>query len=569
MAQLDTWTEELAGAFKNETVALMAASAFIASNYSTNPNCPRTYKQAMNRPDRHLWVAACDKEIASIQRFGVFEEVNKNQLPSGTRILPTQWVLVIKHNITTKTDIAKARAVVGGHRQREGIDYNEIYAPTTNPATQRAVLSMAAQKNWHVHQMDVNTAFLHANMEEGETVYVHPPEGYGGDADMVWKLNRPLYGLHQAPRRWYTRISKHLEKIGFMCSAEDHALFVKLDDVGNVVVVITVYVDDLTIAGCTMEHINETKAALEREFDMKDLGPVDVLLGMKIERDWQNGTISLNQHHYIDDILQRFGMTDAKPLGAPIDKGRLDALNASNSESTPVGESTPYRELVGMLLYLALCTRPDLAYAIGEMSRYVNQPNEHHWRILKDVLRYIKKTRDYKLTYGTTNDLMLTGYADASWGGPGGEVKSTSGYVFNFGGGAVSWKSARQASIALSSQAAEIHAVSQGGVECLWLKSLLKTIGCAQMKPKIYCDNAAAVSLMELGQLTQQNKSTAIRYHWIMQQCFDYHEFEVKKISTTNMTADVLTKPLGPQPVAKCAKEMGLVTHSLKGSVGM
>jgi hypothetical protein len=262
-------------------------------------------------------------------------------------------------------------------------------------------------------------------------------------------------------------------------------------------------------------------------------------------------------------------MTNTKPLGTPINKGRLDALNASNSKSKPVGEFTPYCELISMLLYLALCMCPDLAYAIGEMSQYINQPNEHHWRILKDFLHYIKKTCNYKLTYSTTNDLVLTGYTDASWGGPGSDVKSTSGHVFNFGGGAISWKSAHQASITLSSQSAEIHAVSQGGVKCLWLKSLLKTIGCAQMKPKIYCDNTAAVSLMELGQLTQQNKSTVICYHWIMQYCYNYHEFEVKKISTTNMTADVLTKPLGPQPVAKCAKEMGLVTHSLKGSVGM
>jgi hypothetical protein len=564
-AALDELDKELTGVFKNEQIALMAASALIASNYSTNPNCPRTYRQAMARPDRHLWVEACDKEIASIKRFGVFEMVNKNQLPQNTRILPTQWVLVIKHNITTKQDMAKARAVVGGHRQLKGTDYKEIYAPTTNPATQRAVLSMAAQKGWHVHQMDVNTAFLHANMDEGETVFVYPPEGYGDGPDMVWKLKRPLYGLHQAPRRWYHRISKHLEKIGFLCSAEDHALFVKIDHAGQVLVIITVYVDDLTIAASTMERINETKEALAREFDMKDLGPVDVLLGMKIERNWEEGTISLHQHHYIDDILQRFGMDTSKPLGAPIDKGRLDALRTS--DAPPVNESTPYRELVGMLLYLALCTRPDLAYAIGVMSRYVNEPNEHHWRILKDVLRYVKRTHHYKLTYGTSKDLKMVGYADASWGGPGRDVKSTSGYVFKFGGGAISWKSARQASIALSSQAAEIHAVSQAGVECLWLKSLLRTIGCVQMKPKIYCDNAAAVSLMELGQYTHQNKAIGIRYHWIMQQCFDYHEYEVVKISTKDMAADVLTKPLGPQSVVKCSRDMGLTTYVSKGSV--
>ena len=366
--------------------------------------------------------------------------------PTDQLVLPGKWVY--RHKRGPKGEIVryKARWVIRGDRQREGIDYNETFAAVVKPMSYRMIFAVAAALDWEIDQMDVKTAFLYGEVKE--TVYMEQPTGHSDGSPRVCKLNRALYGIKQAPRMWYRALAEFLGQMGFQPLDSDASVFHKKG------VIIAIYVDDLLISGRDRTEVDAIKTALSKRFQMSDLGPVGYYLGMTITRDRQNRVLRLGQKAYISKLLHDFGMLECKPSPTPMDLGGANLISDPTHQASP-SDIQEYQRLVGSLICIMLGTRPDIAFSVSMVSRFAANPTPEHITAAKRILRYLKGTMDYELVF--RGDLeALTGYSDANFAGCIDTRRSTGGFVFNVGSGAISWSSKRQSTVSLSSCESEL-----------------------------------------------------------------------------------------------------------------
>lgn len=324
----------------------------------------------------------------------------------------------------------KARLVAKGYVQ-QGIDYEEVFAPVTRMETVRLLLALAAKNGWEVHHMDVKSAFL--NGEIDEEVYVCQPEGFEkkGEEHKVYKLFKALYGLRQAPRAWYTKLRKCLENLGFEKCLYEHAVYVKRE--GNECLIIGVYEDDLLVTGTSVENILKFKTQMCCEFDMSDLGLLSYYLGIEVEQD-RNG-IELKQTAYAKKLLTKAGVSECNPIRCPMES----RVQLDKDERGKAVDSTNYKSMVGGLRYL-VHTRPDISYAVGVVSRFIERPTVIHHGAVKRILRYVKGTLDYGIVYKRdTGDYLLEGYSDSDHAGSLEDRRSTGGVAFYLKDSLVTW----------------------------------------------------------------------------------------------------------------------------------
>ncbi|PSC68653.1 retrotransposon Ty1-copia subclass [Micractinium conductrix] len=309
------------------------------------------------------------------------------ELFHGTKPIPAKWVYKIKRDSNGNIERYKARLVVQGFRQREGIDYDEVFAPVSKYSTLRTVLSTAAAQDLDLHQLDIKTAFLNGTIDE--EVYVSPPPGYTlGKPTLCCKLNKALYGLKQAPRAWYQTLKAELAKLGFTASQADAGLFISTDP--SKPAYLLTYVDDILIVTPKTTSSAAIKQKLMAAFEARDLGNATFFLGMDLIRDRTAKTIKLAQSRNIKDLLSKYGMDDAKTASTP-----ANASIKLTKQGTPLDTQThSYSALVGSLMYLSICTRPDIAQAVGALARHMANPTTDHWTAAKTVLRYLTGTPD-------------------------------------------------------------------------------------------------------------------------------------------------------------------------------
>ena len=342
----------------------------------------------------------------------------------------------------------KARLVAKGYAQKQGVDYDEVYAPVARIETVRILLALAANGDWEVHHMDVKSAFLNGDLQE--QVYVHPPPGFTDacQSGKVLRLNKALYGLKQAPRAWNARLDQELKTLGFQRSIVEHAVYKR--GTGDSLLLVGVYVDDLIICGPNNLKIAEFKEQMKNTFSMSDLGLLSYYLGMEVKQEKHHITIC--QKAYAAKIVEMVNMTRCNPCDTPMEQ-RLKLTTAKPGTELDV---TSYRRLIGSLRYL-VNTRPDIAYAVGIASRFVEAPAKEHWSAVKRIVRYIKGTLDYgcKFQKGDGIGLNLLGYTDSDCSGDLVRRKSTSGIIFFLGSNLVTWSSRKQKVVALSSCEAE------------------------------------------------------------------------------------------------------------------
>jgi len=277
----------------------------------------------------------------------------------------------------------KARLVTKGYAQTYGIDYEETYSPVAKMTTVRAIITMAAAKGWSLHQMDVKNVFLHGDLQE--EVYMEQPLGYVDQTcpNLVYKLKKALYGLKQAPRAWSDKIGQYLVTSGFQTSNVDFSLYVKKTDRG--IVVIVIYVDDLIITKDSYVDIFDLKKLLKQKFEMKDLGELHYFLGIEVTQSPKG--IWLLQKQYALNKLSEYGMTGCKPISIPLEQN----VKLSADVGDLVEDTTMYRRIVGSLIYMTI-TRPDLNYALGVVSQFMQTPWKPHLGAVRRILRYIKHT---------------------------------------------------------------------------------------------------------------------------------------------------------------------------------
>ena len=413
---------------------------------------PKTYWQAMTSPDRDRWQEAATDEFLGCQVCWDIEP-----LPTGKKAISSKWVFTLKERPDGSVERYKARIVAKGFQQIPGLDYDETFAPVAKLVSIRAILSIAAIEDWEIDQVDFTQAFTNGDLEED--VYMKQPEGFHeGGPEMVCHLKRALYGLKQAPRQWYKKMDALLLSLGFLRSEVDHCLYYLIRD--GVKHVIPLWVDDQLLACNDRPTLDWVKSELAKVFAMKDLGPIRDYLGLEAVRDRPNWRLYLSQTKLLQRVLERFFMSGAKLVSTPLDCGV--PLSSSTSPQTEeeqlMMKKVLYLSAVGSLMYLAVGTRPDIAQAVGALGQFNSNPGLEHWHAVQRVLRYLKGTQNHKLCLGRSpknsplslpQSICLTGYSDSDFAGAhdGLARRSTSGYVFYLGGGAVSWSSKRQTSI--------------------------------------------------------------------------------------------------------------------------
>jgi transposase InsO family protein len=538
--------------------------AFAASTVATEP---LSYKEAMRSPYRAQWEQAMREELDSINANHTYTLV---PLPAGRRAIGSKWVYKIKRHADGSVDRFKARLVAKGYAQRHGIDFTETFAPVVRFSSLRAILAIAAAKDYEVHQMDVKTAFLNGDLDED--IYMHQPDGHsasgGEQQQLVWKLEKSLYGLKQAGRAWNKTMDAALIGMGFRPTHSDSCVYVMRDD--SSVMYLLVYVDDLLLVASDSAQLTSVKAQLSSRFEMKDMGEAQFILGVQITRDRARRRLYLSQAEYIRTVLERFDMLECKPAASPMATGvkllkTQLASGASGSIDSTVMDSTPYASAVGALMYAALVTRPDIAFAVTSLCQFMSAPSLSHWQAAKRVMRYLQGTRHRELAYGWAGgqDKQLYGYSDSDWGNDVNDRRSFTGWVFLLHDSAVSWQSCKQPTVALSSTEAEYMAATQATREAVWWRSFMTELGYRpSAATTVHSDSQGAIALSINPEHHKRTKHIDIQHHYVREQV-EAGSVVLPHIGTELMVADVLTKPLSAERHTELTGKMGVrAAHS-------
>lgn len=519
----------------------------------TEESVPDNYQEVLTHKEKDLWLDAMRDEMDSLKKNETYELV---KLPKGKKVLKNRWVF--KNKIDgEKTVKRKARLVVKGCNQRKGFDFDEIFSPVVKMTSIRTVLSLTASLDLELEQLDVKTAFLHGDLHE--EIYMEQPEGFEekGKENLVCKLKKSLYGLKQAPRQWYRKFDSSMTSNGYQRTFADPCVYFKKFPEGNFIILL-LYVDDMLIVGQDAKMINNLKMELSKSFDMKDLGPAKQILGMEIARDRKSRKMWLSQEKYIERVLERFNMNHAKPVSTPLaSQFNLSKRDCPKTEKEKASMSfIPYSSAVGSLMYAMVCTRPDIAQAVGLVSRYLSNPGKAHWNAVKWIFRYLRGTSKLSLCYGGEK-LILEGYTDADMAGDLDNRKSTSGYLFIFSGGVISWQSKLQKSVALSTTEAEYIAAVEASKEMLWLKRFLHELGLKQTEYVVLCDSQSAIDLSKNSMYHARTKHIDVRYHWL-RNVIEEKMLKLKKVHTNKNGADMLTKTVPASKLELCIKLAGM-----------
>lgn len=415
--------------------------------------------------------------------------------------------------------------------------------------TLRALLSTAAAEGMAIQQLDVDTAFLNGEVEE--ELYVRQPRGYErGDHWKVFRLVKALYGLKQASRAWHKKLGGALNSAGFSACDSDPCLFKgRLHASTDFILV---YVDDLLVVSTSQTAAAAGIDAVKGAFKARKMGEPSYFLGLRVDRDTCKGTICLNQRQYVANLLERFGLTDANPVRLPLAAG---TQLQQDGEPLAPPLAKVYQELDGTLLYLAVCTRPDISFAVGRLSRFVAAPTADHLAAAKATLRYLKGSATLGLTYGCKQE--MTGYTDADYVGDKDSRRSATGYVFVLSGAAISWLSKRQPSVSLSTTEAEYIAAAVGAKEAIWLRRLMHNITGKGAPLLMRCDSQSALALMHNAVTSPRTKHVAVAYHFVREKVAE-GTLIAEYIPTADMVADALTKALPTDAYTKGIAEMGL-----------
>ncbi|KAK1650752.1 hypothetical protein QYE76_068557, partial [Lolium multiflorum] len=508
-----------------------------------NDEDPATYEEAMMSPDSNKWQEAMKSEMGSMYDNKVWTLVD---LPDSRKAVENKWIFKRKTDADGNITVYKARLVAKGFRQIQGVDYDETFSPVAKLKSMRILLAIAAFFDYEIWQMDVKTAFLNGDIEE--ELYMVQPKGFVDpkNADKVCKLQRSIYGLKQASRSWNRRFDKVIKDFGFIQCHGEACIYKKVS--GSSVAFLILYVDDILLIGNDIELLSSVKGYLNNSFSMKDLGEASYILGIKIYRDRSRRLIGLSQSTYLDKILKKFRMDESKKGFLPMLPGKVlsKTQGPATAEERERMSQIPYASAVGSIMYAMLCTRPDIAHAVSLTSRYQSDPGMEHWTAVKNILKYLKRTKDMFLCYGGDQELVVTSYTDASWNTDPDDSKSQSGYVFILNGAAVSWASSKQCTVAKSSTESEYIAASEASSEAVWMKRFIVELGVvpSALDPLvIYCDNMGAIANAHEPRSHKRLKHIKLRYHSIREYIED-GEVKICKVHTDLNVADPLTKAL-------------------------
>jgi len=513
---------------------------------------PNSFEEAVAHPG---WQSAMNTELQALETNKTWDIVS---LPQGKKAIACKWVYKVKCRADGSLERLKARLVVKGYTQKEGIDYTETFSPVVKLTTIRVLMTIAVKKEWHLHQLDVNNAFLHGDLHE--EIYMHLPPGFSSPLpDAVCKLKKSLYGLKQASRQWYAKLSEVLFQRGYKHSENDYSLFCK--KTADSVVFLAVYVDDILLTGNDEAEIGSLKSFLNHTFKIKDLGYAHYFLGIEILRA-EKGLL-LTQRKFTLELLREFNANTLSSVCCPLDYN----TKLTPHEGLLLEDPSSYRRLIGKLNYLTN-TRPDISFSVQHLSQFLQAPREPHFKAALHVLRYLNRdpSLGILLSHGPTYDLLA--YCDADWASCTHSRKSVSGFVVFLGDTLIAWKSKKQATISLSSAEAEYRSLRRLVAELSWLSRLLHELGLSNITPiPVKCDSMAAMYIAKNPVFHERTKHIEIDCHFVRHKLME-GLIQLSFVPTKNQLADLLTKPLTGQQHHSILSKLGVHPPSnLRGDV--
>jgi transposase InsO family protein len=539
---------------------------------------PSTRKAALRSAHAVQWQAAMEAEMASMRDLQVYTLTSR---PRGVNVVSSKWVFSVKCKDGWVSRF-KARLVARGFSQQAGVDFTETFAPVLKYKTLRLILALIATRDLEFELMDVQTAYLNAELKE--LVYMSQPEGFtSGDGDTtVWRLLKAIYGLKQAGREWNHHLDAFIVgELHFTRCVADPCLYTRRSQTGRLLL-LSVYVDDIPSAFASEDRAEwqEVKARFLSRFSIKFLGDADWLLNLRITRDRAARRLYLDQRAYTESMLEEMQFEQCAPLSHP---GAPEELSKAGCAATPAEQaemrSIPYRRAVGALAYLANTSRPDIAHAVNLVSQFSQNPGAVHWRAVKAILRYLRGTTNYALVFGAAGssdasaESPVSIWCDANWAGCKDTRRSTSGYLVRFYGCWIDWRCHKQETVALSSCEAEYMALTDAATAARWIRILIaeleavthggrqssltassdrsssthtSTPATAAAIPILHCDNQSAIALAQNDVHHGRSKHIDLRHHFIRDEIAS-GRITLQWVSSQDQVADILTKTLLPR----------------------
>lgn len=518
---------------------------------------PKDYKEAIQSPQANEWVNAMREEYFTLQEMSTWNLVRRDP---AMNVVGCRWVYALKKNANGEIVKYKARLVAQGFKQIAGLDFEETYSPVMRRRCLRILIAIAVENQWEIHQVDVISAYLNSPIDL--PVFMEQPKHFVvGDPNLlVCHLQKSLYGLKQSGRNWNNYLHECLLHIGMNQSQNDLCIYYQQG------LIVGVHVDDMLIVG-EAARIAQFKACLLKVMKIKDLGEANLILSVRVRRE-KNGSVTIDQTNYIEEILKELDQEDCyvHPAPLPIQAQQREPPTEENET-----DQHQYRKAMGCLQYLAGGTRPDIAYATSKLSQYCEKPTTKDWENCVHLLGYLKKTKEFKINYKKT-DKILEAFVDADWAGDPDSAVSTTGYVVKLAGGAISFKSKKQAMpktghseeetplIAISTIHSEYFALFEAALEVEWLKELLTELAQERFVPnpvQIWCDNKGAIQLANKEGHSEKTRNIKVKFHYT-RELVKKNIVRLEHIKSEANEADLFTKILSGVRCNKLSKLIGV-----------
>lgn len=570
---------------------------------------PISFQEAMRSKYAKEWKAAMDEELATLISFNCFERVKRADALKHGRLVKSKWVFKVKYNADGSLQRFKARLVGKGFTQVPGADFYETYSPVFSYTSLRTILARAAALDLQIDQWDLKSSFIQQDIDV-DHLYMETPEGHSkvlddGVTPAALHLKKSIYGLVQSSRLLHQRLSKFLKSKGFRQLVSDQCVFVKGS--GSSEVIICTWVDDIIMA--SKRHNDSARKLFDidirSEFTVSPwtAGEAGWLLNMKVVRDWDRGILHISQEAAVEKLAQRFGLDQPREARPKIPMPKELKLNKPPPERVVPKSEFDYMSAVGGLLYIALTTRPDVAYSVGVLSRFMACPSMNHVELAKRVICYLYRTKEHGIQYSKNRptegleaphvtdapivyarylggkgiidedpeELLHNGtlykravekpvtYVDADLAGDVDTLRSTTGYAVMMSGGIISWLSKLQPTVALSTAEAETNAATELVKQLSHTRLFLRELNCPQDYPTIvYEDNMATIQQVGNSESGKRAKHYLMKVHYLREQK-DSGSFEMRHLKTGDQLADVFTKALPDGIFQKFRSWMGVL----------
>ena len=521
---------------------------------------PKSVQSALKSPEREKWVEAIREEINKLMARGVFRLIEEKELPAGKTAFPMLMLFKKKRDQHGEVVRYKSRCVLDGSKMKKNVDYYESYAPVVDFVNVRLLVAVAHANQWEIRSYDIVLAFTLARPQNPTYVRFPNLEGVipgvrrGQLAEVVWNL----YGDVSAPHSWFHTLKPVLMQMGFVeVGGHPCVMIHRAEQMGVVkVIMLTIYVDDIIVAANMNDLFQWFEGEIGKHFEYTTPGKILFCLGVEFLKSDDGRYLTLSQRKYAKEVVERFGFNSGKASKTPMDT----TVKLSLADCPEVVDATlqkEYRSKVGSLQYLAVWTRPDLAYTVAILSRFLHAPGPKHMAAADCALQYLKDTVDLGVTYASdSKDLnvlfpglnVLVAYSDADFAGCLDTAKSMTGYVVMMNGGPIAWKAGRQANVALSTSAAETTAIMKVTVVIKHLRQMLSDMGSQQHAPTtVHVDNKTAIYVSEGKQVMSETaKHVTVQCKYVAENVA-LGVVLLQYVTTAEQRADIFTKSvLGP-----------------------